>query len=112
MLDNPPDKAVLSIVSIVSIESVAPDASGAADNAVVCVVRCLEGTARSGMVFEHAGSEAVARTARPSFLLTGIEWYGRQVERLHTVHSGKVRFKGAGAEALTQRDVLSSRPLD
>lgn len=109
MLDNPPDKAVLSIVSI---ESVASDASGAADNVVVCVVRCVEGTARLGMVFHHAGSEAVASTAQPSFLLTGIEWYGRQVEQLDTVHSGKVTFKGAGVEALTRRDVLSSRRLD
>ncbi|MFF9686558.1 hypothetical protein [Streptomyces sp. NPDC014623] len=102
MLDNVPEKAALSIESI---ESVTPGVLGAADTVAICVVRCVEGTARLGMVFHHPGS-----AASPEFSLTAIEWYGRQVEQLDTVHSGRVTLTGAGAETLAKRDVLSSAP--
>ncbi|MFE4328755.1 hypothetical protein ACFRQM_04650 [Streptomyces sp. NPDC056831] len=107
MLDNVPEKAALSIESI---ESVTPGVTGAADDVAVCVVRCVEGTARLGMVFQHPGSAAGPGTATPGFLLTAIEWYGKQVEQLDTVHSGKVTLTGAGAETLAKRDVLNSAP--
>ncbi|MGP3635219.1 hypothetical protein ACTU45_17930 [Streptomyces sp. 24-1644] len=107
MLDNVPEKAALSIESI---ESVTPGVTGAADDVAVCVVRCVEGTARLGMVFQHPGSAVGPGTATPGFLLTAIEWYGKQVEQLDTVHSGKVTLTGAGAETLAKRDVLNSAP--
>ncbi|MFD9498000.1 hypothetical protein [Streptomyces sp. NPDC060035] len=107
MLDNVPEKAALSIESI---ESVTPGVPCAADAVAVCVVRCVEGTARLGMVFRHPGSAASPGTATPEFSLTAIEWYGRQVEQLDTVHSGKVTLTGAGAETLAKRDVLNSAP--
>ncbi|MFF3305655.1 hypothetical protein [Streptomyces sp. NPDC002908] len=43
-------------------------------------------------------------------MLTAIEWYGKQVEQLDTVHSGKVTLTGTGAETLAKRDVLNSAP--
>ncbi|WP_329226631.1 hypothetical protein OG488_06080 [Streptomyces sp. NBC_01460] len=107
MLDNVPEKAALSIESI---ESVTPGVPGAADAVAICVVRCVEGTARLGMVFQHPGSAASPGTATPECSLTAIEWYGRQVEQLDTVHSGKVTLTGTGAERLARRDVLNSAP--
>ncbi|MEV8405234.1 hypothetical protein AB0R12_05320 [Streptomyces niveus] len=95
-------------LSIESIESVTPGVTGAADDVAVCVVRCIEGVARLGMVFQYPGSAAGAAT--PWFLLTAIEWYGKQVEQLDTVHSGKVTLTGAGAETLAKRNVLNSTP--
>ncbi|MFD6331550.1 hypothetical protein ACFWGI_18500 [Streptomyces niveus] len=103
MLNSKPEEAALSIESI---ESVTPGVSATADDVAVCVVRCVEGTARLGMVFQHRGSAVGAAT--PRFRLTAIEWYGKQVEQLDTVHSGKVTFKGAGAETLATREVLNS----
>ncbi|MFE4693052.1 hypothetical protein ACFRH6_23800 [Streptomyces sp. NPDC056749] len=44
-------------------------------------------------------------------MLTVIEWYGKQVEQLDTVHSGRVTLTGAGAATLAKRDVLDSVPL-
>ncbi|MET7366165.1 hypothetical protein ABZS61_10090 [Streptomyces sp. NPDC005566] len=105
MLDDVPEKAALSIDSI---ESVTPGDTGTADDVLVCVVRCVEGTARLGMVFRHPGSAVGPGT--PGFLLTAIEWYGRQVGQLDTVHSGKVTLTGAGAETPAPRDVLHSAP--
>ncbi|MGW8884009.1 hypothetical protein [Streptomyces sp. NPDC055749] len=107
MLDNVPEKAALSIESV---ESVTPGDTGAASDVAVCVVRCVEGTARLGRVFQHPGSAGGPDAPTPGFLLTAIEWYGKQVEQLDTVHSGKVTLKGAGAEALAKRDVLNSEP--
>ncbi|MEV7104337.1 hypothetical protein [Streptomyces atroolivaceus] len=108
MLPDVPERAALSIESV---ESVTPGAIGAADDVAVCVVRCIEGTARLGMVFRRDGSAADAGTAMPGFLLTSIEWYGRQVQQLDTVHSGKVTLTGAGAETPAEHDVLKSAPL-
>ncbi|MER7141156.1 hypothetical protein ACIQGA_34565 [[Kitasatospora] papulosa] len=107
MLDNLPEKAAISIESI---ESVTPGVTGAADDVAVCVVRCIEGTARLGMAFQHPASAAGLGTAAPGLLLTAIEWYGKQVEQLDTVHSGKVTLTGTGAETLAKRDVLNSAP--
>jgi hypothetical protein len=107
VLDNVPEKAALSIESI---ESVTPGVTDSADDVAVCVVRCVEGTARLGMVFQHPGSVVGPGAATPGFLLTAIEWYGKQVEQLDTVHSGKVTLTGAGAETLAKRDVLNSAP--
>lgn len=100
------DRAALSVESI---ESVTPGDIGAVDVAV-CVVRCVEGTARLGMVFQHLGSAVGAVTPTQGFLLTSIEWYGKQVEQLDTVHTGKVVLTGFGAEVFAKRDVLSSVP--
>lgn len=102
-----PVKAALSIESV---ESVTPGATGATDDVAVCVVRCVEGTAQLGMVFQPLGSAAGPGT--PGFLLTEIEWYGKQVEQLDSVHSGKVTLTGAGARTLTKRAVLNSAPRD
>lgn len=107
MLDNVPEKAALSIESI---ESVAPGVTGTSDDVAVCVVRCVEGTARLGMEFQHPGPAVSPGTAAPGFLLTAIEWYGKQVEQLDTVHSGKVTLTGTGVETLAKRDVLNSAP--
>ncbi|MFE2019331.1 hypothetical protein ACFW9O_14990 [Streptomyces sp. NPDC059499] len=94
--------------AVLSIESVTAGVTGATDDVAVCAVRCLEGTAQLGTVFQLSGSAAVPGT--PGFLLTGIEWYGKQVEQLDTVHSGKVTLTGAGAGTLAERDVLNSAP--
>ncbi|MFI6106068.1 hypothetical protein [Streptomyces sp. NPDC051310] len=98
MLDNLNEGATLSIAFI---ESPTPGHAGAADDVAVCVVRCIEGTARLGMVFQHPRTTARLR-------LSSSEWYGRQADQLDTVHSGKVRLTGAGAETLCRRDVLRS----
>jgi hypothetical protein len=105
VLDSELENAALRIVSV---ETVTPGGSREADDVAVCVVRCIEGTARLGMVFERSGAAEVAGAAEPSFALTGIEWYGRQVEQLDTIHSGKVTLAGAGAEKLATHDVLES----
>ncbi|MFC9407338.1 hypothetical protein ACFRAA_22310 [[Kitasatospora] papulosa] len=107
MLNNLPEKATISIESI---ESVTPGVTGSADDVAVCVVRCIEGTARLGMEFQHPASAAGLGTAAPGLLLTAIEWYGKQVEQLDTVHSGKVTLTGTGAETLAKRDVLNAAP--
>lgn len=107
MLDDMPDKAALSIEPVESLEQ---GAAGTADDVAVCVVRCVEGTAWLGMVFRHPGTGATPGTATPGILLTAIEWYGRQVEQLDTVHSGRVTLTGAGAETLAKRDVVYSAP--
>lgn len=108
MLNNVPQKAALRIEAI---ESVTPCVTGAGDDVAVCVVRCVEGTAHLGMVFQHPGPTAGPGTAAAAFVLTAIEWYGRQVEQLDNVHSGKVTLTGAGAATLPKRDVLNSVPL-
>ncbi|MFC9245054.1 hypothetical protein ACFT7S_13760 [Streptomyces sp. NPDC057136] len=102
-----PEKATLSILSI---DSVAPGGPGATDCVAVCVVRCTEGTARLGMVFHHVAPENQAQAAALSLTLAAIEWYGKQVDQLDTVHSGKVTLAGAGADALAPWDVLDSAP--
>ncbi|MFF9866437.1 hypothetical protein ACF1G0_13560 [Streptomyces sp. NPDC013953] len=98
MLDSLHEGATLSITFI---ESPTPGHVGTADDVAVCVVRCIEGTARLGMVFQHPRTTAGLR-------LSSIEWYGRQADQLDTVHSGKVTLTGVGAETLCRRDVLSS----
>jgi hypothetical protein len=107
VLDSELETAALRIVSV---ETVTPRGSREADDVAVCVVRCIEGTARLGMVFERSGPADVAAVVEPSFALTGIEWYGRRVEQLDAVHSGKVTLTGAGAEKLAEHDVLEWRP--
>ncbi|MEU9112352.1 hypothetical protein AB0D04_11280 [Streptomyces sp. NPDC048483] len=99
-------------LSIISLESVTPGTRGAADEVAVCVVRCIEGTARLGMVFHRPRSAGDAGTATPQFTLTAIEWYGKQVEELDTVHSGKVTLtgSGSGSDMLAKWDVLNSAP--
>ncbi|MFJ4122234.1 hypothetical protein ACIP3U_13005 [[Kitasatospora] papulosa] len=108
VLNDVPQKAGLRIETI---QSVAPCVTGAAEDVAVCVVRCVEGTAQLGMVFQRPGPTVGKGTAEAGFVLTAIEWYGKQVEQLDTVHSGKVTLTGAGAATLAERDVLNSVPL-
>ncbi|GGW58620.1 hypothetical protein GCM10010381_49680 [Streptomyces xantholiticus] len=56
-------------LSIQSIESVTAGAPGAADDVAVCVVRCIEGTARPGMMFERYGTERTDPRLRGALLL-------------------------------------------
>ncbi|MFE5888813.1 hypothetical protein ACFQ6E_07740 [Streptomyces sp. NPDC056462] len=49
------------------------------------------------------------RTASP-LTLVAIEWYGRQVDQLDTMHSAKVTLTGAGADSLAVWEVLDSVP--
>ncbi|MFD9287098.1 hypothetical protein ACFWBV_02030 [Streptomyces sp. NPDC060030] len=102
-----PEKTSLRIESV---DSVTPGFTGSGDDTAVCVVRCVGGTARLGMVFRHPDYAAGPETSAPRFVLTAIECYGKQVERLDTVHSGRVALTGAGAETLAKRDVLDSAP--
>lgn len=97
----------LATLSILSVESVTPSSPNAADSAVVCVVRCIEGTARLSMELHRLAPWT--RTASP-LTLVAIEWYGRKVDRLDTAHSAKVTFTGSGADGLAVREVLSSAP--
>lgn len=39
-----------------------------------------------------------------------IEWYGKQVDQLDTMHHAKVTLTGAGADGLAVWDVLDSAP--
>ncbi|UZJ29449.1 hypothetical protein [Streptomyces endophytica] len=107
MQDDVWEKASLSIESI---ESVTPGPPGTAGGEAVCVVRCIDGTARLGMVFRHCGSGSDVSATEPRLTLTAIEWYGKQVEQLDTVHSGKVTLAGSGVATLAKRDVLDSAP--
>jgi hypothetical protein len=93
------EKATLSILSV---ESVTPSSPAAADSAVVCVVRCIEGTARLGIAPTHGAAAPLTVVA--------IEWYGRQVDQLDTTHSAKVTFTGSGTDAMAVWEVLSSAP--
>ncbi|MFE1786661.1 hypothetical protein ACFW9F_29835 [Streptomyces sp. NPDC059506] len=97
-------------LSILSIESVVPGGSGGADSMAVCVVRCIEGTAHLGMVFQRLALQGRSQSAAATLILDGIEWYGKQVDQLDTVHSGKVTLTGAGADGLAVWDVLNSVP--
>ncbi|MGA5166171.1 MULTISPECIES: hypothetical protein [Streptomyces] len=106
MLDNSDEKATLTIETI---ESLKPGHVGGNDDIAVCVVRCIEGTARLGMLFQHpGGATGDADTVAAKLRLSSIEWYGKQVDQLDTVHSGKVTLTGVGAATLSRRDVLSS----
>ncbi|MEU8999827.1 hypothetical protein AB0C95_34275 [Streptomyces caniferus] len=107
MQDEVSEKATLSIESI---ESVTPGIPGAAEGMAVCVVRCIEGTARLGMTFCHLSPAGGASIAIPQLTLSAIEWYGKQVEQLDTVHAGKVTLSGRGVDTLAKRDVLDSAP--
>ncbi|WP_406203903.1 MULTISPECIES: hypothetical protein [unclassified Streptomyces] len=98
------EKATLSILSV---ESVTPSSPAAADSAVVCVVRCIEGTAQLGMELHRLAPWK--GTASP-LTLVAIEWYGRQVDQLDTMHSAKVTLIGAGADSLAVWGVLDSAP--
>ncbi len=106
MQDDGLQKAILSIESV---ESVTPGTPEVVECRAVCVVRCIEGTARLGMVFHRFGTGDNGVDVS-QLTLTAIEWYGRQVEQLDTVHSGKVTLVGTGADALAKRDVLDSAP--
>ncbi|MEV7001078.1 hypothetical protein AB0N62_25780 [Streptomyces sp. NPDC093982] len=98
------EKATLSILSV---ESVTPSSPAAADSAVVCVVRCIEGTARLGMELHRL---APTHGAAAPLTVVAIEWYGRQVDQLDTTHSAKVTFTGSGTDAMAVWEVLSSAP--
>ncbi|MFF6984100.1 hypothetical protein ACFZAV_42035 [Streptomyces sp. NPDC008343] len=73
----------------------------------MCVVRCIDGTARLGMELHRLAP--THGTAVP-LTVVAIEWYGRQVDQLDATHSAKVTFTGSGADGLAVREVLSSAP--
>ncbi|MET7454691.1 hypothetical protein ABZT03_22925 [Streptomyces sp. NPDC005574] len=78
----------------------------------VCVVRCIEGTAALGMEFlvVFPGEERVEDPPRSR--LEKIEWYGKSVEQLDTVHSGKVTLLGYSAELLAPGSMLNHFQVD
>ncbi|MFG2756994.1 hypothetical protein [Streptomyces wuyuanensis] len=77
------ETAVLRVLSLKSATT---------DGEVICVVRCIEGTATLGM--------GLANRAPDWLTLTRIEWYGREVEQLDTAHQGRVTLTGPGAGAV------------
>jgi hypothetical protein len=105
VLNNLDETASLSIEVI---ESVQPGHAGADDDIVVCVVRCIKGTARPGMLFRHIGVTGNAEAVAVELELSSVEWYGRKVDQLDTVHSGRVTLTGAGAGTLSRRDTLTA----
>ncbi|WP_371669417.1 hypothetical protein OG985_18170 [Streptomyces sp. NBC_00289] len=64
-----------------------------------------------GMEFlvEFPGEEKMENPTR--LRLEKIEWYGKSVEQLDTVHSGKVTLLGDSTELLTPGSVLRHPPL-
>jgi hypothetical protein len=72
------------------------------EETVVCVVRCIQGTAVLNSRFQATSGAAEMLT------LTRIEWYGREVEQLDTVHSGKVALTGTEARLLQPGMTLTS----
>ncbi|WP_185299468.1 hypothetical protein [Streptomyces finlayi] len=107
-----PRRANLCTLSILSVDSVTQGGPAATDCVAVCVVRCIDGTARTGMVFHRVAPGMRTRTDVTPLTLAAIEWYGKQVDQLDTVHSAKVTLAGAGAgaNALAAWDVLASAP--
>jgi hypothetical protein len=97
----------LATLSILSVESVTPSRPNAAGSAAVCVVRCIEGTARLGTELHRL---APWNGMASLLSLVAIEWYGRQVDQLDSTHSAKVTFTGSGADGLAVWGVLSSAP--
>ncbi|MEU6732200.1 hypothetical protein [Streptomyces physcomitrii] len=77
-------------------------------NTKICVVRCLEGTALLGMSFRVDPSLVEVEDISAHLTLEKIEWYGKSVEQLDTVHSGRVTVKGLAAEWLTPGTMLKS----
>lgn len=97
-----PEKTVLSVLEVLP----AP-----APHTAVCVVRCIEGTAALGLEFlAEMPQEAEGVTPLP-LILEKIEWYGREVDRLDTVHSGKVTLRGEPAGKITSGTTLTSARL-
>ncbi|MCX4823794.1 hypothetical protein OG883_28755 [Streptomyces sp. NBC_01142] len=84
-----PESAMLSVLSLEPMTT---------EDTIICVVRCIEGAAALGMRFRTGSAGRLT--------LTRIEWYGREVEQLDTVHSGKVTLTGAGAELVRPQDAL------
>ncbi|MEU2261215.1 hypothetical protein ABZ557_13225 [Streptomyces sp. NPDC019645] len=86
-----PESTVLSVLSLESVT---------AEGEVVCVVRCIEGTATLGMEFANRTTSLLT--------LTRIEWYGKEVEQLDAVHHGRVTLTGPDAGAVRPRDTLTA----
>lgn len=80
-----------------------------ARDTAVCIVRCVMGTAVLGMRFDSA-LPGVEKGTPADLRLVKIEWYGREVEQLDTVHSAKVTLTGEAAESLAPGSTLTSVP--
>lgn len=93
------ERAVLSVLEVLpfSVQRVA-----------VCVVRCIEGVAVLGMDFLAVLPQGETGGSPSHLTLEKIEWYGREVERLDTVHSGKVTLRGDSAERVVPGSTLTS----
>ncbi|MFJ9415849.1 hypothetical protein ACIRPT_16965 [Streptomyces sp. NPDC101227] len=78
-----------------------------------CVVRCIGGTARLGLIFVGPVTRAGADpggTAPARLELTGITWYGKRVDSLDPSHSALVDLSGAGTRTLARGTVLTAAP--
>lgn len=74
----------------------------------VCVVRCIEGSARTGEIFHRRTPGNKNLPDILSLTLTAIEWYGKQVDQLDSAHHAKVTLLGSGVETLAVWDFLGS----
>ncbi|MEV7884237.1 hypothetical protein ACWD3I_37390 [Streptomyces sp. NPDC002817] len=97
-----PDKAVLSVLEVLSVPT---------QQTTVCVVRCIEGTAVLGMEFLAVPQQEREGEALAHLVLEKIEWYGREVEQLDTVHSAKVTLSGESAGKISPGSTLTSARL-
>ncbi|MET9734681.1 hypothetical protein ABZZ79_29800 [Streptomyces sp. NPDC006458] len=93
-----PEKAALSVLEVLPAPT---------ELTAVCVVRCIEGTAVLGMQFLGMPPQEENGDAHAPLTLEKIEWYGRDVEQLDTVHSGKVTLRGESAKTLTPGTTLT-----
>jgi len=97
-----PEKVVLSVLEVLP----AP-----VQQTTVCVVRCIAGTAVLGMEFATALPQEGEDDSFSRLTLEKIEWYGKEVEQLDTVHSGKVTLSGESVERISPGCTLTSARL-
>lgn len=65
-----------------------------------------------GMEFLTESPKGETDGSLPQLTLEKIEWYGREVEQLDTVHSGRVTLRGGSAENVTPGSTLTSAQGD
>ncbi|MGW1912400.1 hypothetical protein ACWCQS_17185 [Streptomyces sp. NPDC002076] len=76
----------------------------------VCVVRCVDGIARTGQKF--SSSAVVDANARQDYMtLDWIRHYEKPVDFLEPPHNAKVHLSGKGIDELKRGVILDSRQI-